>query len=184
MKPVDTLALRLSGDIVKRPMTGFGIDEEGDWFAFLGCGHRQHVRHRPPFISRPWVTTAVGRQSRIGHELDCVRCDRLELPDNAVHQQTAAGFTEQDLVVAMRQSRAAGHDSLWVCAVVTRGELRYRAPSLDIDIKLASGNPGIIPPEATHQLDPVGPVSFYLEIYRVPLPEFLSDYVKMIGDDE
>ena len=25
------------------------------------CGHRQHVRHNPPFVTRPWTVTAAGR---------------------------------------------------------------------------------------------------------------------------
>lgn len=28
--------------------------------AFLSCGHKQHVRHRPPFFERPWITTERG----------------------------------------------------------------------------------------------------------------------------
>jgi hypothetical protein len=34
---------------------------EGHWVAELECGHRQHMRHRPPFERREWVTTPEGR---------------------------------------------------------------------------------------------------------------------------
>ncbi len=60
---------------MKQAITGFIQDEEGHWVALLGCGHRQHVRHEPPFLNRPWVTTEEGRRSRIGRELECARCD-------------------------------------------------------------------------------------------------------------
>jgi tellurite methyltransferase len=60
---------------VKRRITGFRLDEQGDWVAELECGHAQHVRHRPPLLLRPWVTTEAGRTSRLGVELDCARCD-------------------------------------------------------------------------------------------------------------
>ncbi|MFC3152891.1 DUF3565 domain-containing protein [Litoribrevibacter euphylliae] len=63
---------------MKQPIIGFHQDELGDWVAELACFHGQHVRHQPPFINRPWVTTEQGRASMLGHELDCVRCDHDE----------------------------------------------------------------------------------------------------------
>jgi hypothetical protein len=63
-----------------RAIVGFHQDEAGDWVAELRCGHGQHVRHHPPFWSRPWVTTAEGRAGKLGVELPCVLCDRFELP--------------------------------------------------------------------------------------------------------
>jgi hypothetical protein len=60
---------------VKRKIAGFHQDEVGDWVADLECGHTQHVRHQPPFQMRPWVITPTGRQSRIGVEFDCKKCD-------------------------------------------------------------------------------------------------------------
>ncbi|MEX2525405.1 MAG: DUF3565 domain-containing protein [Gammaproteobacteria bacterium] len=59
-----------------RSIIGFRLDEYGDWTAILSCGHPQHVRHNPPFSNRPWVITEAGRNSKIGEQLDCVRCDR------------------------------------------------------------------------------------------------------------
>jgi hypothetical protein len=59
-------------------MTGFDQDEEGHWVALLECGHRQHVRHDPPWMNRPWVTTAEGRATRLGQLLDCKLCDAAE----------------------------------------------------------------------------------------------------------
>lgn len=66
---------------MKRTITGFHRDPAEDWVAELVCGHGQHVRHKPPFFSRPWILTVEGRHSRLGVELDCVRCDRFELPE-------------------------------------------------------------------------------------------------------
>ena len=36
---------------MNRPLTGFRLDDHGDWTALLSCGHAQHVRHAPPFMS-------------------------------------------------------------------------------------------------------------------------------------
>jgi hypothetical protein len=58
-----------------RKISGFHIDEEGDWVADLACGHGQHVRHDPPWQVREWVTTPEGRASRLGVELDCLLCN-------------------------------------------------------------------------------------------------------------
>jgi hypothetical protein len=55
-------------------MVGFEQDEHGDWVALLECGHRQHVRHQPPWQERPWVMNAEGREGRIGQPLKCADC--------------------------------------------------------------------------------------------------------------
>jgi hypothetical protein len=56
---------------VKQPIIGFHQDEEGRWVADLACGHTQHVRHDPPWQSRPWVVIEAGRASKIGSVLEC-----------------------------------------------------------------------------------------------------------------
>tara|TARA_B100002003_G_scaffold34324_1_gene29614 strand:- start:2999 stop:3220 length:222 start_codon:yes stop_codon:yes gene_type:complete len=60
---------------MKQPITGYHKDEESHWVAQLACGHNQHVRHTPPWVNRPWVTTEEGRESMLGFELDCLKCD-------------------------------------------------------------------------------------------------------------
>jgi len=66
---------------MKQSIIGFHKDEENDWVAQLECGHQQHVRHDPPWMLRPWVTTEEGRDSRLGNELDCKKCERNEPQD-------------------------------------------------------------------------------------------------------
>lgn len=60
---------------MKQKVTGFHQDSENHWVAELSCGHAQHVRHDPPWQERPWVITQEGRESRLGLELQCKRCD-------------------------------------------------------------------------------------------------------------
>lgn len=67
---------------MERAITGFSLDQVGDWVAQLACGHRQHVRHRPPFQPRPWVTSLAGRRSRLGTPLECRLCDRAEIAED------------------------------------------------------------------------------------------------------
>jgi hypothetical protein len=79
-----------------RKIVGSHQDDAGDWVADLECGHTQHVRHNPPWQSRPWVTTPEGRASRIGTELPCAKCiDRFLSPStlNVLPQAIAARST-------------------------------------------------------------------------------------------
>lgn len=63
---------------MRRAIVGFHTDEHGDWVAELECGHNQHVRHRPPFINRPWVITEAGRREKLGAMLECVLCEQAK----------------------------------------------------------------------------------------------------------
>ncbi len=65
---------------MRRRITGFHQDEHGEWVAELSCLHGQHVRHRPPFIERPWVLTQEGRDGRLGTEIECPLCDQPDAP--------------------------------------------------------------------------------------------------------
>lgn len=67
---------------MKQAIIGYHQDDEGHWVAELRCGHNQHVRHNPPLVSRPWVITEEGRQSMLGYELACKKCDEGLPPDN------------------------------------------------------------------------------------------------------
>jgi uncharacterized protein DUF3565 len=61
---------------MQRAIVGYHQDELGDWVAELACGHRQHVRHRPPWQLRTWVVEEEGRRERLGTPLECPLCDR------------------------------------------------------------------------------------------------------------
>jgi hypothetical protein len=61
---------------MQRAIVAFDRDGVGDWVALLECGHRQHVRHQPPWQERPWVVTAGERDARVGSPLECRACDQ------------------------------------------------------------------------------------------------------------
>ncbi len=63
---------------MKRRIIGFHQDERGDWIADLDCGHTQQIRHRPPWINRPWVVSAAGRKRHIGALLNCKKCNEAQ----------------------------------------------------------------------------------------------------------
>ena len=60
---------------MKQKIVGYHKDDEDYWVAELACGHFQHVRHNPPMVNRPWVLTAEGRESMLGYELNCKKCN-------------------------------------------------------------------------------------------------------------
>jgi hypothetical protein len=61
---------------MKREIVGFDLDYDGHWRVKLVCRHYQHVRHDPPLISREWVCSAAGRESRFNEQLECKKCDQ------------------------------------------------------------------------------------------------------------
>ncbi|MFV0297955.1 MAG: DUF3565 domain-containing protein [Hyphomicrobiaceae bacterium] len=67
---------------MERTIIGFRQDDEGYWIAELDCGHSQHVRHKPPFIERPWVVTKVGRDAHIGRRMTCGQCTNGPVPSS------------------------------------------------------------------------------------------------------
>lgn len=79
---------------MKRAISAFYEDVEGHFVAILACGHEQHVRHRPPFIERPWVLTEGGRQAKIGVEVECIHCAR-ELADEGDARADAGVVTDE-----------------------------------------------------------------------------------------
>ena len=64
-----------------RKIIGYDTDDENDWRAKLECRHYQHVRHDPPLITREWILTQEGRDTRLGMELECKKCDENEPED-------------------------------------------------------------------------------------------------------
>lgn len=66
---------------IERRIVGFHLDDEGHWVAQLECGHNQHVRHTPPWVNRPWVTTPEGRAQMLGKTLTCKKCKSGVPPD-------------------------------------------------------------------------------------------------------
>src|SRR5688572_32440003 len=152
---------------MERPMTGFTTDADGHWVALLGCGHRQHVRHDPPLVERPWVTTEEGRRGRIGQTLDCLRCDAFELPDDVQAYKRTDVFTETTVPAGLRKDHAT-KAGVWGRIVVDEGRLRYEVPPVSRSFDLAPGTPGIVVPELRHHVTPIGAGRFSVEFLRLP----------------
>lgn len=149
-----------------RAITGYHQDEHGDWVAELRCGHGQHVRHRPPFFLRPWVSTPEGRASMLGTELACVCCDRLELPTGFVAYQRTAEFDEGSVPQGLRKNHTT-KPGVWALIHVMSGRLRYCIEALGgRELMLEPGAPGVVAPEVPHHIEHDGPVRFFVAFHR------------------
>ena len=151
---------------MKRAILSFCRDDQGDWVANLDCGHGQHVRHRPPFVNRPWVECETTRTAMLGIELDCPRCDRMEWPEDFTPYRSTREFNERTLPPAFTKE----HDTkrgVWGRIHVISGRLKYRigAP-IHRDSLIEAPATGIIVPEVPHRVEVLGPVRFFVEFWR------------------
>ena len=155
---------------MKRAITDFHLDEHHDWVASLDCGHGQHVRHRPPFVNRPWVASDAGRKAMLGTALDCVRCDRMEWPDGLVAYRRTREFDETTIPAGLRSEHATKRGT-WARIHVLSGTLRYRVGApVHGSYRIDSAATAIVVPEVPHRVEPEGPVRFFVEFSRARRP--------------
>ena len=151
---------------MQRSIVGFHRDSEGYWVADLNCAHGQHMRHDPPFFERTWVLTEAGRNSRIGQELECLKCDQFEWPENLVSFQKMPEFDEQSIPKGLLKDHAT-KAGVWGKIILLEGSLLYRPEALQGKAQtLTPLQPGIVVPEMKHEVQLNGPVRFYVEFYR------------------
>lgn len=145
---------------MQRAIIGYHRDDEGDWIAELVCGHCQHVRHRPPFQLRPWVTDDGGRADRLGTPLACRLCDRAELPEGFRVARSSPEWNEVTMPTGLTRSHRLTSDT-WGTIVVYEGQLQLvMSVEPPIDTVLGPGSCQNLPPNAEHRVMPLGPVRF------------------------
>ena len=148
-------------------ITGFLQDDEGDWIAELACGHRQHVRHRPPLDPRPWVLDATQRAARIGTSLRCRLCEQLELPEGLAMARLGGPWTQDSVPVGLLKEHRLG-SATWGRLHVISGHLElHLAASPPRQLRLGPGESQVIPPGMIHELRLDGPVELQLEFLAV-----------------
>lgn len=151
-----------------RTIDGFHCDDEGDWVAELSCLHSQHVRHRPPFWDRPWVTTVEGRRGRVGTEIDCPLCDRAEIPEGLELVRTAGPFDETTLPAALQRAHRVA-ERTWGRVRVLDGRVGFTmATTPATDSALHAGDSQPIPPAVEHALLLTGAVTVEVDFLVRP----------------
>jgi hypothetical protein len=146
-----------------RKITGYIQDAASEWIARLECGHRQHVRHRPPFFNRPWICSEVGRSAMVGQGLDCLLCDQLLIPEGYTLHSKSKTFSTETLPGKLSADHTLALRA-WGRLVVEEGIVRYHL--LGKVLELSPEVPGIIPPAIPHFVKPEGHATFHIEFYR------------------
>lgn len=151
-----------------RPITGFDRDEEGQWVALLSCGHRQHVRHRPPFVERDWTQSEGGRGQMLGQTLDCPQCDRMEPPEGVVRYRSTPLFTEMTIPKALRKEHST-KAGVWGRIRILEGNLLYEIlrPRLQ-SFTLDATSTAFIVPEVPHRVEKIRRVIFQVDFLKLP----------------
>ena len=147
-----------------RTIVGFRQDDAGDWIAELACLHRQHIRHQPPFLERPWVMDASERAARIGSDWDCPLCDRAEPPEGL---RVARGRRVLSMPSPCPPDSVRTHR----VGAGTWGRLRVLDGSVGflmdtdppITRRMIVGDEQHIPPGVAHQLSVDGPLRLTVE---------------------
>jgi tellurite methyltransferase len=148
---------------VVRRIVGFEVDDVGDWVALLDCHHRQHVRHRPPFLLAPWVEDEAGRAQRVGTTLQCPLCDRCEIPSGLIVLRTTPTWDEHTMPDALRRAHRVSNGR-WGRLRVAHGSVRFHAETdPPTDVIVDANVPQGIPPDVDHHVEPRGPTRFAVE---------------------
>jgi len=152
--------------MTQRAMVDFRQDEMGDWVARLACGHSQHVRHRPPFEERAWVTTTEGRSAKLGQSLDCLFCNMPALPADAIEYKRTRLFDETSIPAGLLRAHSTAK-GVWGQIVVEEGKLLYALEETGESWVLSPAALGIIEPEQRHHVKPMGAVRFFVKFMNV-----------------
>ena len=149
-------------------MLGFVCDEDGDWVAELDCGHRRHVRHRPPLVSHPWVLSEEGRTAHLGEAIECERCTQRIWPEALVAYKETNEFDERSVPKGLLGDHST-RSGVWGRLEVSRGELALVFdPPIAARVVVQASGWAAIPPQATHHVELMGPVRFRVRFFRRP----------------
>ena len=160
---------------MERVICGFHRDEDNDWVAEVSCGHAQHVRHRPPFQLREWITVAAGRDSHVGTAIECSLCDRAEMPLGLRPLWSTPMWDEHSVPPGLLRTHTV-YPRTWGRIVVRDGQLRFAASTKPAtDVVLGARDVQAIPPGVEHEMHPVGPVHFSMQFLAID---------REVGDDE
>ena len=89
------------------------------------------------------------------------------LPDSVVATRRTPIFDQESLPAALRRRHNTKED-VWGLIVVLEGRLLYRVLEPLSERILDPQTPGVIKPGQAHEVEPVGPVSFFVEFYGDP----------------
>ena len=88
------------------------------------------------------------------------------LPFTVAFYRRTPEFTETSVPEGLRRSHRT-KAGVWGRIVVLEGRLLYRILEAPVrEFTLDADNPGIVEPEVEHEVEPLGPVRFFVEFHR------------------
>lgn len=152
---------------MNRKIVDFYLDDDNHWVALLECAHGQHVRHQPPFVNRDWTQTRTGREAMLETELNCLKCERLELPQGVRAYKETPVFTQDSVPAGLLRDHAT-KAGVWGRIHVLAGTLSYSVTApFKYTWTLSPDVIGVIAPEVLHHVTSIGDVRFKVEFMRV-----------------
>ena len=88
-----------------------------------------------------------------------------ELPAGLAPYRRTPIFDQDTLPAGLRREHRTKPD-VWALITVLEGRLCYRVLHPPSERLLLPGNPGVVAPEQPHEVEPNGPVRFFVEFYR------------------
>ena len=90
----------------------------------------------------------------------------ISMPESVAPYARTPEFTEQTIPEKLQRA----HDTkqgVWGKIVVLEGRLRYRILEPEVrEYELSPERPGIIEPQISHEVAPLGKLRFYVEFHR------------------
>ena len=156
---------------MQQTISGFEQDEEKHWVAELSCGHKQHVRHDPPWQNRPWVITFAGRNEKLGTRLECKKCDMPRLPPKELLTllNSSTKISGKGLPAELLAEEQLPNN-IWYEISVLSGQIQLIFTATEISRQqgflLDYGFSGIVPPQRPFKLKPNGLVELRILTYE------------------
>jgi len=90
-----------------------------------------------------------------------------ELPPGLIAYRRTPVFTEATLPAGLRH-RHQTKAGVWGLITVVEGRLRLNRLAPCSEEMVEPGSPGIVSPEEPHDVEPLGPVRFFVEFHGAP----------------
>jgi len=89
------------------------------------------------------------------------------LPSNVISHKRTREFSETSVPAGLCHAHTTKR-GVWAQIHVLQGSLRYRIFEPDLEEHVLSADrPGVVEPEVPHEVEPMGPVRFYVEFFRI-----------------
>lgn len=151
---------------MQRTITGFERESASAIVVRMVCGHRRHVRHRPPLEDHAWVLDDASVRGRVSADIECGRCANLEAPTGLEPYHRTPIFGRDDIPAGLRREHRT-KAGVWGRLAVEQGWATLQFATLDGRTTRAEAGESIaIPPDLTHVLVTSDDVKLYIEFAR------------------